>query len=769
MRSQANAARRSFSQRTHNDNVLTHGTRHIPVFLVQFKDLSFTVENPAEAFAALLNERGYSADGGTGSVQDFYYDNSKGHFTPVFDVFGPVTLSRNMAYYDSRAGEALIEAAKQLDESVDFSIYDADNDGYVDMSLFYYAGYNEAEGGPTDSIWPHQGYVSSEDTLDGLHLGTYFCTSELKGSEGSNMCGIGTTCHEFGHSLGLPDFYDTDYEANGQCTALSAFSTMCSGSYNNKGRTPPYFNAEERLCLGWMMDDDIPEIPEGELSFGSVKDDIAYRSASSAEGEYFLYECRDGSGWDAYIPKGLLVYHVDKSPLHYVGGLTARQQWTDWQYHNTINAYGSHPCFYVVPAASQKSLNYSGSLSDFVFPGNHRVTTYSPVDWSGEETGLSLSGIAYSQGDATVSFSAVYSTEKIIKGYVSSQDGRPVSGVYIVLSETSSTSKAPRLRSISRRSTQLQALTDDDGFFSISLEGLELSRVHLSLTKEGYEPLGTDVELRSRITTVRLSLVRTGETGKKDFSYSDPEGQKYYGGGEGKGNSQMAAIRIGAEELAAGGGKIVSVSLLPYTAAQAYYIIVDAGSERLLTYQIPGERGGRYEYLTVDLSEMDVIFPGETDIYVGYAVRNASPDYDGMPMILASGPGAHTWYADYNLQSSNWDETEEEGYNLLFTASIIGYTDGSEGGGGEEVPVTSFAQMGIPAISDPGCGNYALGDVFLLEMELPEDVQASVSWKFDGLNVSDPVTLSAGQHRVTATLSYPDGSEETLELMIFVK
>ena len=140
--------------------------------------------------------------------------------------------------------------------------------------------------------------------FDGLGLDAYFCTSELKGSQGTNMCGIGTTCHEFGHSLGLPDFYDTNYEENGSCSALSSFSTMCSGSYNNDGRTPPYFNAEERVYLGWMIDSDIQDLPAGEISFGSVKDDIAYRSYTDVEGEYFLYECRDGSGWDAPLPKG---------------------------------------------------------------------------------------------------------------------------------------------------------------------------------------------------------------------------------------------------------------------------------------------------------------------------------------------------------------------------------------------------------------------------------------------------------------------------------
>ena len=414
-RQRANQSR----HRTHTDNQMTHGERHIPVFLVQFTDLSFKITSPAEKFSAMLNQEGYSANGGTGSVRDYYVDNSDGQFIPVFDVYGPVDLPNNMAYYGKNSGEddvrpeeALIHAAKILDSQVDFSQYDSDHDGLVDMVLFYYAGYNEAEGGPANSIWPHSWdlqYSSLGRTsyFDEVRFGSYFCTSELGGYNGTKMCGIGTTCHEFGHSLGLPDFYDTDYESNGQAGGLYDFSLMDSGSYLNDGRTPPYLNAEERILLGWMIPGDVPELPSGQVSFPSIKYSVAYKSSTEVEGEYFLYECRDATGWDKYLPTGLLVYHVDKSTVRKVGGITPYQQWEDWDNYNSINAYGSHPCFYVIPSASQSSLNYKATnLSNYVFPGAKNVTTYSPVDWNKKDTGVSLSGISYSSGDKKVSFTA---------------------------------------------------------------------------------------------------------------------------------------------------------------------------------------------------------------------------------------------------------------------------------------------------------------------------------------------------------------------------
>ena len=200
---------------THDNNPMTHGERHIPVLLVAFKDWDFSIPDPQSHFTNLLNQHGYSVNGAKGSVQDFYLDNSDGHFKPVFDVYGPVTLPHDMIYYgepvkdeegnilknDIRPGEALRDGCDLLDDVIDFSQYDYDHDGYVDMTLFYYAGYNTAEGGSENAIWPHQHFLSGNATYDGKVVRRYFCTSELRGTSGVTPCPIGTTCHEFAHSL----------------------------------------------------------------------------------------------------------------------------------------------------------------------------------------------------------------------------------------------------------------------------------------------------------------------------------------------------------------------------------------------------------------------------------------------------------------------------------------------------------------------------------------------------------------------------------------
>ena len=757
---------------------MTHGERHIPVFLVSFPGVPFSIESPLERFSAMLNENGYSSDGATGSVCDYYVDNSHGAFKPVFDLYGPVELPNEMSYYgahkgnavDSNPGMALYHAALALDDVVDFSRYDYDNDGVVDMTLFYYSGYSEAEGGNMNTIWPHSSSVSGEAgraRFDGKRLGSYFCTAELKGNSGNRMCGIGATCHEFAHSLGLPDFYDTNYEENGSAGGLYSFSLMCNGCYNNVANTPPYLNAEERIMLGWMGEEDVIEIPEGSVSFPSIDNNVAYKSLTDTEGEYFLYECRDGQGWDAPLPSGMVVYHVDKSTDRYVLGVTPYEQWTNWLWYNSINADGSHPCFYIVPSSAQKSLNYTGKESAMVFPGTKSVTSYKPVDWDGNDTGISITGISY--GSGTVSLSAAYDIQKKIKGVVSDQYGNPVQGVYVVMSQPSS-SGAP-FRKVPRKngSRAFETLTGQDGSFEISLDDFKGSAAHLSFSKGGFKTSGLDIDIKPRLTKVTFTLLRIGEPEKIDYSWYDPTGSLYIGG-DGVNSSQMAAIRIPTEQLPSEGGSVVSVTFYPIWYARAYYIIMDSGNERIFTHRIDVPRPG--DLMTISLDDVDASFPAGQDLYIGYAVENAQTyktedvDYTGLLFVLTDG-ASNCYYSKFDLNGSSW-EPEEEGYALVLSATVMPKSSGPDPG---EPEVESLADMGFNSIADPNKGLYQAGDSFQLDLDLAPGVTAqSVTWLFDGSDVTGAksVRLESGRHTITATLTTSDGSIELLELVLEV-
>ena len=395
------------------------GKKHFLVILVEFKDLTFsTSEDPKAAFTALLNEQGYSVNGGTGSARDFYYDNSHGLFEPVFDVYGPVQMDTTKAYYgannrwgdDLRAEQAVISGCEKLDDEIDFTRYDNDGDGQVDLVFMYYAGYGEADSSDDDAIWPHQWELSNAGyslSLDGKVIDHYACSNEVVGYGPlrGKMCGIGTACHEFGHAMGLPDMYDTDYEDNGEAGGLYSYSTMCGGSYNNEGRTPPYFNFEERIYLGWLEEKDYLEFGKtGAYEIPSIDGNVAYRTFTDMDGEYFIYENRTKTGWDRYLPgEGLVVYHADKSSRQVstnYGSSTAHDLWYHWEDLNSINENGSHPCFYIIPAASQGSLNYSWE-DRIPFPYQN-VNTYTPKSWNKVAGGITFSEIAFSGGRLTL-------------------------------------------------------------------------------------------------------------------------------------------------------------------------------------------------------------------------------------------------------------------------------------------------------------------------------------------------------------------------------
>ena len=301
-----------------------HGQPKSLVLLVGFKDLPF--EQSLEDFNNLLNQSGYDYNGGTGSCRDYFIAASDSLFQPQFDVYGPFNLPGNMADYGAESGNShdkdpysmVIEAcAAAADSGVDFSQYDTDNNGVLDNVFIYYAGHNQAEGGSANSIWPHQSSVAWKNAkVDGKYLATYACTSEYSGSAGTRRASIGTFCHEFGHVLGLPDLYDTDYKYY----TVSNWDIMCSGNYNNNGRTPPTYSAYERFFLGWLSPKQLTE--KGQYSLEPLQEaNQAYIIADKPHNlngdnpnpnEFFMLEYRTKTGWDAYLPgSGMLVWHID--------------------------------------------------------------------------------------------------------------------------------------------------------------------------------------------------------------------------------------------------------------------------------------------------------------------------------------------------------------------------------------------------------------------------------------------------------------------------
>ncbi len=379
------------------------GNKKALILLVQFQDVKFSISNPHQAFDNLANQNGYSDNGGTGSIKDYYVDNSNGAFMPDFVVYGPITVSHDVAYYgtnnvvgdDQNAGEMVIEACYQaMMDGLDLKQFDTDNDGILDNVFIYYAGYNEAELADAYTIWPHRSSLGGEFVPSSdLRVADYACTSELRGNSGTNMCGIGTFCHEFAHVLGLMDAYDTDYMTNGEAGGLLSLSLMSSGNYNNNGKTPPCINAVEREMLGWLQFEELTT--DGEYDLKPVSENKAYCIKTSNHGEYFVLESRDmNSKWDQYVlpndkGEGLLIYHVDRSDNEILG-VTAKERWAA----NSLNAVAEHPCFRFIPAHGD--LNYTKETpGNYMFyPGVSSVVRSNFVSWDGKVLPARLENIS---------------------------------------------------------------------------------------------------------------------------------------------------------------------------------------------------------------------------------------------------------------------------------------------------------------------------------------------------------------------------------------
>lgn len=411
------------------------------VILAQFKDATESFRCTREQFVSMLTQQGYSENGATGSAKQYFDDQFNGMYDFSFDVPDViVTLSQNRAYYgangndgnDVRPQYMVVEACTLADPYVDFAKYDQDGDGEVDNVFVFFAGLDEASGAPDDHIWSHAWYIKDGAqinlTLDGVVINRYACSSELLGSDYRTavMASIGTFCHEYTHTLGLPDFYDTDYDQGGFSASLWRFtSLMDGGNYNNNSNTPPYFNAVEREIMNISAPIEITKAGTYELP--PINEGVYYKINTTTEEEYFLIEYRDAKGWDAYTGgSGVVIYHVDKSKsssgVSYLYGreVPAYYRW----YSNEVNALASRQCADLIEAdvredqfSSYTNSSYQQlqrSLSGIFFP--YQKTNYLTPNttpglkcWGDTEVKYAITGIKVENGKASfnvVGFSA---------------------------------------------------------------------------------------------------------------------------------------------------------------------------------------------------------------------------------------------------------------------------------------------------------------------------------------------------------------------------
>lgn len=356
----------SFSAEERSFNVLA--------LLVDFSDKQAQVS--ATQFDSLI----YDSTGNT--IRTFYEDFSYGQLKittlDLTSATGWFRAPNSYAYYtDGESGlgnypnnaQRLVEQLVDMaDPFVDFSDYDNNNDGLVDLIMVIHAGPGaEYVGGSGDYLWSHK-YAITPRSKDGVYVSSYTLQPEYW-SQPNDMT-IGVYAHELGHAFGLPDLYDTDYSSVG----IGRWGLMAYGAWNGPtghGENPAHPCAWSRIAMGFAQAT-IPANAEEQIDLTDVKDggQILKLYAGISSSEYFLVENRQQSGFDSNLPgHGLMIWHIDDAKvdntLEWYPGI-ARTNHFKVALVQADNAY-----------ELEHDLDY-GDASD-PFPGNSSNNAFTPL------------------------------------------------------------------------------------------------------------------------------------------------------------------------------------------------------------------------------------------------------------------------------------------------------------------------------------------------------------------------------------------------------
>jgi len=279
----------------------THGEARCIVLPIKFPDVA-----PSESHHSDYWQNMFFGDG-TYTTHSYYEQVSDG----ALDLGGDVLTNPDevdgywMADYPKTTYDwdvdLLGEILDKADAIYDFSQYDADGNSEADGVYFIYAGDTDGWG---DFYW---GWATYGDwIIDGVRVGPLMFVGE-------HLMTYRVAAHEFGHMMGLPDYYDYTFASNG------------IGVWGIMGKGEAYHDARSRYVLGWVDPIYISMDTYGvEFTPRSQNGDVyvlQHMGQMGAEG--FFLEMIDSEGYDYKMPgEGLMVWHVDET----------RSNNNDWQH-----------------------------------------------------------------------------------------------------------------------------------------------------------------------------------------------------------------------------------------------------------------------------------------------------------------------------------------------------------------------------------------------------------------------------------------------------
>ncbi|GEN53181.1 M6 family metalloprotease domain-containing protein [Halobacillus faecis] len=398
---------------------------------------------------------------------------------------------------DAHTGEFIRDLLKAADDQVDFSKYAEDGEvpnifvihegtgaefsrdpaqfwshKWNVLSALYFGKYYEtgvtAEKyeGLSQGEWINK-TVANDMTYDGVIVNNYNIQPGIGGNvagydfvnggydealkQGPYPAQTGVYAHEFGHALGLPDFYDTAYSSEG----VGNYSMMAGGSwmrYPNapqfSGNSPTHFDPFSKIFLGWanpiavtaengVKEITLPSIDKAEADNGIVKMEVPGSNGT----EYFLFENVQQSGFNKGLIRqgeeshGLVAWHVDENIIELYQSTGFRpnnvENWMNkrFQYNQSAVATDgtevTHYGLSVLQADGKYDLEKNvnrGDAGDFfktgskLKPNSSNVHTGSYYFWKGygstpADSGIHVTDIVENK-DGSISAKFYYSTNE---------------------------------------------------------------------------------------------------------------------------------------------------------------------------------------------------------------------------------------------------------------------------------------------------------------------------------------------------------------------
>lgn len=211
-------------------------------------------------------------------------------------------------------------------------------------------------------------------TIDGKEISAHGINSELNSNKGNYITGIGVICHEFSHTMGIPDLYPYNPKAYVNNQEPESWDLMDAGEYGNEGYTPVPYCAWELDIMGWnagieTLDKEPKQITMEPYFSGNRK---AYKIEAD-NGEYLLLQNLQRTGWGkGYMSHGLLIYRIDYQRSNV--GLDYRMNQTQNKPEVTVlPADGVILNGYLIGKSHTKQEYYESQWAD-PFPGYKQVT-----------------------------------------------------------------------------------------------------------------------------------------------------------------------------------------------------------------------------------------------------------------------------------------------------------------------------------------------------------------------------------------------------------